>query len=134
MRPTVPQQLNQFVCSVGLTPTPISSNPALTSAYIDSLLICVYSTAANSVFFGDQTVTITNGMEIPPGVTVQFSISNERVLYELEMPILPAASKIVCAPMPETQIPFVYWDMSQLYLIAAAATNTVIIPFKRAYV
>lgn len=134
MRPTVPQQLNQAVIAVAVTPTPLSSNPALTLAYIDSFLLCVYTTAANSVFFGDQSVTTTNGMEIPAGVTVQFSISNERQLYELQLPLLPVASQIVCAAMPQSDIPFVYWDLSQLYLVAAAPTNVVIIPFKRAYV
>jgi len=134
MRPTVPQQLNQFVCAVATTPTPVNANPALTSAYIDTLLICVYSTAANSIFLGDANVTTTNGMEIPIGTTIQLAISNERVLDELTLPLLPVVSKVLCAAVPEVPIPFVYWDMSQIYLVAAAATNAVIIPFKRAYV
>lgn len=132
-RNTVIQQLNQKVIAVGLTPTPLS-DLALQSAYIDSFLLCLYSTAANSVFFGDATVTTTNGMEIPVGVTVQFAINNERPLYELQSPLLQVAGVAICDGVPPVDIPFVYWDLSQLFLIAAAATNVTIIPFKRAYV
>lgn len=134
MRPTVVQQLGQSVVAVGLTPTPLSSNPALQLAYIDSFIICVYSTAANSVFFGDGTVSITTGIEIPAGVSIQFAISNERQLYELQNPLLSMQAAMECDKVKGEEIPFVYWDMSQLFLVAAAATNAIVMPFKRAYV
>jgi hypothetical protein len=134
IRPTVPQQVDNQVVAVGTAPTPLSSNPALTSAYIDAFLICLYTTAANSVFFGNGGVTITNGVEIPPGVSVQFAISNERELYELQTPLELAAAALTCQTVDHKLIPFVYWDLSQLFLVAAAATNVVVMPFKRAYV
>lgn len=134
MRPTVIQQVGQAVVAVGLTPTPLTANPSLTLAYIDSFLICVYSTAANSVFFGDSTVSITTGIEIPAGVTVQFSASNERQLYELQNPLIQMSEVLTCERQTAEEIPFVYFDLSQLFLVAAAATNVVVMPFKRAYV
>ena len=134
MRQTVVQQFSQAPITVAVTPTPLNSNPALQNAFIDSFLVCVYSTAANSIFLGDSTVTITTGMEIPPGTTIQLSISNERPLYELQYPLLNAAERIACEKIPPTDIPFVYWDLSQVYVIAAAPTSAIVIPFKRAYV
>lgn len=133
-RPTVVQQIGQAVVAVGLTPTPLSANPALQNAFIDSFLICVYTTAANSVFFGDSTVSITTGIEIPAGVTVQFSISNERQLYEVQNPLLKIAESMTCENQRGEEITFVYFDLSQLYLVAVAATNAIVMPFKRAYV
>lgn len=133
VRPQVAQQFNTQVLAVQTTPTPLAGIQ-LTQAYIDNIIICVFSTAANSVFFGDQGVTTSTGIEIPAGVSVQFPISNERPLYELQNPILRMVAKVICDNVEGFQVPFVYWDLTQLYLIAAVATNVVIAAPKRAWV
>lgn len=133
MRPLVVQPFTTQQLQVQVTPTPLSSLQ-LTQAYIDSLLITLYSTAANSVFLGDQGVTVTTGIEIPVGITIQLEISNERPLYELQNPLVKLAVKVLCAIEKPFEVPFVYWDLTQIYLIAAASTNVIITAFKRAWV
>lgn len=133
-RNTVSQRLNQFVIPVLTTAVPLNTSAQYQSAFVDSFLLCVYSTAANSVFFGDSTVLTTTGMEIPTGVTVQFSVDNERPRYELQDPLLRMAAQATCQAVDAFGIPFIYWDLSQLFLIAAANTNVVCIPFARMFV
>ena len=113
----VVQQFNQQTVSVLTTPTPLSSNPALTNTYIDSFVLSVYRTAANSVFFGDSNVTTTSGIELSPGSNTFFGITNDPVYYN-----------------NGTDYPFTYWDLSQVFLIAAVATSVILLPFKRSYV
>lgn len=133
MRPSVVQQFNPQVVAVQITPTPLSGLN-LNQAFIDSLIICVYSTAANSVFLGDQGVTTTTGIEIPAGVTIELEISNERPLYELQIPMTDMEAKIACQVVRPFDVPFVYWDLTQLYCIAAAPTNIIVTAVKRAWV
>jgi hypothetical protein len=133
-RQTVIQPFTHTLLTVAVTPTPLDSNQNAQTSYIDSFLVCLFSTAANSVFLGDNTVTLTNGMEIPPGVTIQLSITNERPKYEVQYPVLDVAQALTCQRQEPVQIPFIYWDLSQLYLIAAAPTNVIVVPFRRPYV
>lgn len=111
------QQFNQQTILVLTTATPLSSNPALTNTYIDSFVLNLYRTAANSVFFGDSNVTTTSGMELSPGSITNFGITNDPVYYNNGI-----------------AYPFTYWDLSQVFLIAAAPTTVIMIPFKRSYV
>lgn len=133
MRPVVVQPFNPQVLAVAITPTPLSSLQ-LQNAYIDSLLITVYSTAANSIFLGNQAVTVTNGIEIPAGVTISLEISNERPLYELQQPLNEIDAKVLCKNVKGFDVPFAYWDLTQMFLIAAAPTNAIITAIKRAWV
>lgn len=132
-RPLVVQPFDPQLLAVQITPTPLSG-VQLQSAYIDSILLTVYSTAANSVFLGNGAVTVTTGIEIPAGVTIQLTISNERPLIELETPLLDLARKILCLNPKRTEVPFVYWDVTQLFVIAAAPTNMIVTAVKRAWV
>jgi len=132
-RPLVAQSFNTQVLVVGMTPTPLSSLQ-LTQAYIDSLILCLYSTAANSIFYGDQGVTTGTGLELPVGVTIELSISNARPAYELQDPLDAITTKVLCQSVKPFEVPFVYWDLTQLYAIAAAPTNIVIAAVKRAWV
>jgi hypothetical protein len=127
------QPFNPQVLAVQATPTPFSSLQ-LQQAYIDTILLTVYTTAANSVFFGDQSVTVTNGIEIPAGTTIQLSISNERPLYEIQNPLIAMVAKVLCIAVQPFEVPFIYWDVAQLYAVAAAPTNMIVTAVKRAWV
>jgi hypothetical protein len=39
-----------------------------------------------------------------------------------------------CMPNQPRQIPFIVWDFSQIYLIAAAITNVRIAPFRSVFI
>ena len=132
-RDTVAQDFNPAPVAVTANPTPLSG-AAQQRSYIDSFLVCLYTTAANSVFLGGASVTTTTGIEIPAGVSIQFSLSNERPLYELSNALMLITDAVRCENIPGTTIPFVYWDMSQIFAIAAANTSLIVLPFKRMFV
>jgi hypothetical protein len=127
------QPFSPQVLAVAITPTPLSGLQ-LTQAYIDSLLITNFSTSANSVWIGDSNVAVGTGVEIPVGVTIQLSISNERPLYEVQNPLLEMDEKISCASVQPTEIPFIYWDLTQIFAIVAVAQNCVVTALKRPWV
>ncbi len=58
------------------------------------------------------------------------SINNERQLYELQAPLIDGARN---CEIPEG-VPFVAWDISQMYFIATAPTTIGIILFKAPFI
>ena len=134
VRTVVPQPLTQFVVSVQVTPTPIST--VFTKAdLIDSFTISVDAGAANNVFIGDQGVTITNGTEIVAGGgPVNYVIRNQWQQYELQYPLLTMLDNMQCGTEEPYAIPFVVWDLSQIYLVAVAITSVRISPFRSQFV
>jgi hypothetical protein len=96
------------------------------------------STNANSVFFGDASVTTTNGIEITVGSSPLFTIDETRQLYEVQNALIRIFEKIPeCEPFPDPDfIPVVVWNPSQMFLIASVAgpTNVGMIFFKNVYV
>lgn len=127
-RPIVAQPILNYALTVLITPTPVNVQDFLT-AYVDTILVCLPSTAANSIFWGNESVTLASGLEITPGNTVSFATVNERQLYELQKPLL----KIACDDTPEG-ITFVTWNCTSLNLIAAANTDVRIALFKNPFV
>lgn len=134
-RPLVKQEATTFLLAVQVTPTPIAPQLGLTSM-IDSFIVTVPVAAANSVFLGfDAGVTITTGLELIAGTSSNFVIDHEgRQLYELQYPLMDIRNTGMCKNDPAEQIPLVVWDMSQVYLVAAAITNVTIGVFKAVYV
>jgi len=134
-RPSVRQDFIAQALTVGTVPTPIVGDPALASAYIDSFIFNVPSTAANPVFLGNPAVTVTSGLEVTAGSAPNFAIDQGgRMLYELLRPILDIAAVAGCkVEMPDT-LPFVSWDLSQIYAIAAANTACVVVFFRNPFV
>lgn len=128
------QNFETFVLAVGTTPTPLSS--LFTKAdLIDSFTVSVDAAAANNVFIGGQAVTVDNGLEIVRGAgPVSFEIVNQNQHYEIQSPVIAIAEALNCRPLEPVSIPFIVWDLSQIYMVAAAATNVRVAPFRSIFI
>lgn len=135
MRDIIAQQFTTFAFSVPITAAPIAPNLQLTSL-IDTFAITVPAAAANSVFLGgDAGVTITTGLELLAGTTTIFTIDHDgRQLYELQYPLKDTRDSVKCTDSQLIEIPFITWDMSQIYLVAVAVTNVTVACFKAMYI
>ena len=134
VRSIVPQPLTTFILAVGTAPTPIST-VFTKSDLIDSFVVSLDAAAANNVFIGDQGVTINSGLEIiRGGGPVNFVIRNQWQQYDLQQPLTDANEANQCAEQMPYAIPFVVWDLSQIYMVAAAATNVRISPFRSQFI
>lgn len=113
-----------------------SPNPAFgLTSLIDSFVITVPSTAANSIFIGfDQGVTTATGLELLLGTSTGFAINQDRQLYELQNLLIKMVQCMTGHTDQYEDIPFICWDMSSVFLIAAAATPITIALFKAVYI
>lgn len=128
------QEFTTFALTVQTTAGPINANMGL-NTLVDSLILSVPASAANNVFLGgDAGVTILSGIEIVAGSPIQLAILNERQLYELQSPLMEMAVVATCRQLQPEAIPFVVWDISQIYLVAAAATPMAVGVFKAMYI
>jgi|SRR5215467_10332488 len=129
-RPVVFQPLTSLLVVVGVTPTQLI--PTYTKAdLIDSFVLSVDALAANNVFIGDQGVTTGTGIEVVAGGgPVNFRIRNQWQHYELQDPLLQVAEGLECQPISPFSVPFIVWDLSQIYAVAVAPTNMRIMPFR----
>jgi hypothetical protein len=136
-RPLLEIQFTTFQLQVETTPTPIKANGALTD-YIESFVVSVDSGAANDVYFGNINVqaAVGGGMQIVRGAPLQFFVQQVRQLYELQSPleqIVKAAP--VCVPGFQSEaIPFVCWNLANVFLIATAVTQVSITTFRTPFV
>lgn len=126
------QPFETYSLAVQTTPTQLSTALSFTKAdLITTIVLSVDAGAANNVFIGGIGVTITTGLEIVRGAgPLEFVIENQNQHYELQEPALAIAETLQCSPNEPRQIPFIIWDLSQIYLIAAAVTNVRIAPFR----
>lgn len=127
------QAFNVFPVVVGTNPTPLVTSGGVT-AYIEAFVLAVPSTAANSIFLGNQGVTITSGMELVPGEKFGPTLIGQRQLYELQFPLLKIAEALQCKLEQPYEVPYVVWDLTNIYAVAAAATTCFLLPFKAPYV
>jgi len=136
LRPIIKQEGDAFGFTVPTAAAPLMPQSSLT-ALIDTFMITIPSTAANSVFLGfNQGVNTTNGIELLAGTTSVFKIDHDtRQLYELQN-LLTRLNQVLCGtPVTPTEaIPFVAWDMSNVFVIAAAATVISFAIFKAVYI
>jgi hypothetical protein len=139
-RPPLEQTFFNFTVLVGTVPTPIAPTIDI-SSMIQAFSICNSTFNANPVYFGDVGVTassagsIGTGMEINPGTTRDFRITEDRQLYELQDPDLLTLEVIACQKHDGVSIPVLCWRLSQCFLIVAAGTQTVSIQvFRNVYV
>lgn len=134
-RPLVAQEFTTQAFTVTTAPQSPAQALSITSM-IDVFMITVPSTAANSIFLGSsQAMTTATGIELLAGTTVQFRIDHDgRQLYEIQMLLREIAACITGRNQPVEAIPFVVWDMSQVYLVAAANTAISIGLFKAVYI
>ena len=128
-RPVIRQNFFPFGLTVGVTPTPISTiaqQDALGFLYV-ALTISNAAAAANSVWFGDASISVAgrNGLEITAGTSKTIAVSTRPQLYELQEPLIA----VMQCPVPPYAIPFVALDPTTMFLVAAAPTLVGIILF-----
>lgn len=140
----IEQTVVSLAIAVGTGPTPIAQSISTTSM-IQSILVCNFSTNANSLFFGDNNVTTATGAEIVVGTSYMFVIEQDRQLYELQDVVLQLAQMVAmitgaqmgCAPQGQIDpisIPVVVWNPQNLYLVAAAAQPASLQLFRNVYI
>lgn len=133
MRPIIYQPIVSFRVAVGLVPTAIDPTGNI-NQLINSFAISVPTGAAN-VFFGDGNVTVTTGLEIIAGAgPIQFLIQDERMKYEVLVPLNNMAEVLGCKTVDKFDVPLVVWDLSQVFLIGTVATNVAVSTFKMQFV
>lgn len=134
VRQIVPQPFTTFILAVGTVATAIST--VFTKAdLIDSFCVSLDAGAANNVFIGDQGVTVNSGLEIVAGGgPVNFLIRNQFQQYEIQGPLLDAVETLQCQQKEALSLPYIVWDLSQIYMVAAAATNVRIAPFRSQFI
>ena len=125
-RPVVFQQaLNFNVTLAANVAQPLSNG----SFQCDTIVIDVYSTAANSVFFGfGSSVNSLNGLEIRPGLPITFSPENQREQWELQR-CLEALAAMQGVTLEHYRAPRVVFDSAKYYLFATAATSVSVMLF-----
>jgi hypothetical protein len=107
------------------------------TALIQAFVISNPSGNANSVWLGDQTVSITNGYEIKPGAGPLFAVTEERQFYEIQNPLIKQWETLNCQPYPNPDlIPIVCWNPSHFFLVSNVAGPTTVgmVFFKSVYV
>jgi hypothetical protein len=133
-RPVIFQPFSSFVLAVAVTATPMVSTPNK-SDLIDSFIVSLDAGAANNIFMGDGGVTIASGIEIVAGGgPINFLIRNQDQNYDVQIPLMDIARTLQCQTQQPFAIPFVVWDCSQVYFIAAAATNVRIALFRSQFI
>lgn len=132
-RPVIRQDFTTLLLTVGTVPTPLNGAFDINSL-ITSFIIAVPSTAANSVFLGNGGVTITNGLELLAGTSPVFIIENYKQPYEMQGPLIKIEENLKQCEADVDALPFIVWDPSQIFLIAAAATNVSVAFFKEMFV
>jgi hypothetical protein len=132
-RPLIVQQFRTFAFAVGISPLPIESNVDKTQL-VTTFIISNPIASGVSIFFGNQGVTPTTGLEIFPGAAPVFSLDQEgRQLYEVQGPVLDIDSGLQCRNIQPEAIPFIVWDPSSIYLVATAPVTVSIALFKAMY-
>jgi hypothetical protein len=130
-RPIIPQRFIPFALLVGVGATPLNTSwqQANLAGRYDAFVISVPKAAANGVFLGDASISaaLNNGLEILPGIPIMLSIDNQRQLYEAQAPIVDALCTV-----PES-IPFIAWNVSEIYLAAIAPTSVGVLLFQASY-
>ena len=130
-RPLIGQQFRTFSFAVGVTPLPIAPDVDLTK--LITTFVISNPIAGASVYFGNGGVSTTTGLEIQPGTAPVFEVAQTRQLYELQGPLLDINAAMQCRRMEAEPLPFVVWDMTQVFLVAAAATTVSIGLFPTMY-
>lgn len=127
------QPFSTFVVTVNLGPIQISPVQDKTSL-VESFVLSI-DAAAGSAFIGDSTVTVASGLEIVAGAgPVLFENVNQKQSYELQKPLIGIAETVQCMNNEPLAIPFIIWDLSQIYLVAAAATTVRVAAFRAQYI
>jgi hypothetical protein len=134
LRDIVYQPFDPIAITVLTTPTPILAKSSK-SDLIDSFIVSVPASALNNVFVGNNSVTLTTGLEIVAGAgPAEFKILNQRVQYDIHSLMEPVIASLPCNVVSIKGIPFIIWDLTQICLIAVANTAIVVLPIRSQFV
>lgn len=129
-RPLIIQQFTTRQIAVTAAPLPI--DPTLDKSKLITGFIISNPTTGASVFIGNAGVSTTTGLEIPAGTAPFFGIDQQgRQLYELQQPAneINAIAQCNSGKAVLEGLPFVVWDLSQFFIVAAAPTTCSLITF-----
>lgn len=124
-RPVIAQPIFNFAWVVpAANPVPLYAvAQSLVNSLFDSFILSIPLDEVNDppttrppIYLGRSNVTAgiaSNGIQVRPGVPVQFSIEQPEQQYELQVPLVQMA----CADKP-IEIPFVVWNVADIYGIA----------------
>jgi hypothetical protein len=130
MRPVVYQRGINYQLIANTTPIPLMPS----RFEVDTVVIDVFSTALNSVFWGyGSGITVNSGQEIVPGAPVTIGAPNTREQWELQRSIEILATITAFErglPVPgDYKAPRVVFDASALFIVAPAATAVAVLLF-----
>lgn len=133
-RPGVRQEGTNLVVTAGTTPTPLTNG----SLEADTILLNVWSTAANSVFYGFSNLSLNagagNGIELQPGQPVVLSAENGRQPWELQRILemllaIQSLDKQFPPVLGQYRAPRVIIDTASVFLVAATPTPVSVMIF-----
>lgn len=121
-RPLVVQLFRTFAFAAGVTALPLE--PTLDKTKLITTFMISNPSAGASVFLGNEGVTTATGLEIQSGTNPVFSIDNQgRQMYEIQGLLADITEGLSCRHVNMEKIPFVVWDLSRIFVVAAGAVN-----------
>jgi hypothetical protein len=128
-RPVVYQRGLNFNFAVTAVPQPLQAN----RYDVDSFVIDVPATAANSVFVGFAGVTATSGLECRAGIPIEIATDNTREQWELQRSLEALVAMLAYQnglPLPFAfKSPRVVFNLADIFIVAAANTNISVMAF-----
>lgn len=129
-RPAVFQRALNYSIAANTTPVPLINQ----DTPCDSILLDVYSTAANSVFFGfGSGITVTSGIEIQAGAPVIITPDNTREMWDLQKPLEFIAAMMAyqfgLPALGPYRAPRVVFNAKDYFVVAPAATAVSVMLF-----
>jgi|SRR5215470_1288267 len=116
-RQPIVQDFSPFAITATLPPVPLLSG--IPSANRSSLFVTIAFSiipTGTPAIIGDSSVrpALSNGQWITPGIVTRWRIINERQLYEVQAPLVDQFQCLADG------IPIVVWDLSAIFVAAAA--------------
>lgn len=122
--------------SIAVTAAALPIDPTVDKTKLITGFSISNPTGGISVFIGNGGVLTTTGFEIPAGTAPFFGIDQQgRQLYEIQAPLNSINAGLKCNPNLENieGLPFVVWDLSNFFIVAAAPTTVTLITFPTMY-
>ena len=127
-RPQVTQTFFTFPLTVPGTGQPVALSQNFDKTKLITSFIISNPVAGSSVYMGNAGVSNTGanqGLEIQAGTAPNFRITQEgRQYYELQTLVAMIVQQIGCTPAALEKIPFICWDLTQIFLFSANALGS----------
>jgi len=130
LRPQVAQDIITFPLTVPGVGQAIPLSNVLDKTRLITTFTISNPAAGSSVYLGNQGVTntgVTQGLEIPAGTAPSFrTFQEDRQLYEVQVLLGQIAEALRCATPQMEKIPFICWDLTQIYLFSGNAAGSAV--------